>query len=61
MSTVALIDAELADAAQALRAAAWRAEQDAKAQANTTVSTPFIASAKRYAMLAEKLERARRP
>lgn len=59
MPTVTLTDAELADAAQALRAASWRAEQDAKVQGTATTSRPFAESALRYAALAEKLERVR--
>jgi len=43
----------------ALRAAAWRARQDAAAQANVSVGRPFLADAVRYEAQAEKVERAR--
>lgn len=46
--------------AQACRVAAYKAEQDAKAQTNPQVIEGFLASAKRYRELAQKHENAAR-
>jgi hypothetical protein len=54
-----LTDTDLADAAMAARAAAWRATEDAVTQANAVAETPFKATAERYEALAVKFERAR--
>lgn len=60
MSILELSDAELQNAAQACRIAARQAEGDAEKQASSSMRPHFIASAKRYQDLAEKLERTRK-
>lgn len=50
-----LTDEERHAAAMACRAAAYRADQDAKAQTNPTVRAGCEAEARRYQALAEKL------
>jgi len=57
--TLILAAEELRDAAQAVRAAAYRAQQDAAAQPNPRISATFAADAERYAALATKFELAR--
>jgi len=53
-----LSDAELAAAAMAARAAAWRAQQDADAAGPNSTKQIFSESAERYRALVEKFERA---
>jgi hypothetical protein len=55
-----LTDAELRDAAQAARAAAHRAQQDAAAQPNPRINATFEADAERYTALSDKFENLRR-
>jgi hypothetical protein len=59
MPTLELSNDELRDAAQAARAAAHRAQQDAAAQPNPRITATFQADAERYAQLAERFERVR--
>jgi hypothetical protein len=55
-----LTDAELATAATACRALAYQEGVRAKQMENPTLRGPLESNAKRYAILAEKLEAARR-
>jgi hypothetical protein len=56
-----LSDAELATAATACRAIAYQEGERAKKLENPTIRGPLEANAKRYAVLAQKLEAARKP
>ena len=53
-------DAELVTAATACRAMAYQEGERAKKMENPTMRGPLEANAKRFAVLAEKLEAARR-
>jgi hypothetical protein len=55
-----LTDAELVTAATACRAMAYQEGERAKKMENPTMRGPLEANAKRFAVLAEKLEAARR-
>jgi len=55
-----LSDAELATAAQACRAMAYREDENAKKLENPTTRGPIEAASRRYAALAEKFEAARK-
>jgi hypothetical protein len=55
-----LTDAEIATAATACRAMAYQEGQRAKQMDNPTLRPPLENNAKRYAILAEKLEAARK-
>src|SRR5215472_2807791 len=52
-----LTDAELATAATACRAMAYQEGKRAEAMENPTMRGPFEANARRYAALAEKMEK----
>jgi hypothetical protein len=58
--TLELSDAELATAATACRAMAYQEGERAKKMENPTMRGPIESAARRYAALAEKLERARK-
>lgn len=53
---IELSNVELADVAQAVRAAAYRAEQDAAKQSSPTIRATFEESAARFKALSEKFE-----
>jgi hypothetical protein len=55
-----LSDAELATAATACRAMAYQEGERAKKMENPTMRQPLESNARRYAILAEKLEAARK-
>jgi hypothetical protein len=55
-----LTDTELAAAATACRAAAYQERERAKKMENPTMRPPLENNAKRYAILAEKFEAARK-
>jgi hypothetical protein len=59
MPSVDLSRDELRDVCMALRAAAYRAQQDAAAQPKPRITATFAADAEHYAALSEKLEQAR--
>jgi hypothetical protein len=60
MPTLELSDAEVRDAAMALRAAAHRATQDAEAMSASSKDHGFADMAQRYTALAVRFEQARR-
>jgi hypothetical protein len=59
MALIELSDQELRDAAQAARAAAHRARQDAMAMSQSAKDHGFTDAMERYARLAQKFESAR--
>jgi predicted DNA-binding transcriptional regulator YafY len=59
MPQIELTGDELRDACMALRAAAHRATQDAKAMAQSSKDHGFADTARRYAALCEKFEATR--
>jgi hypothetical protein len=59
MSTLKFTDDELLDAAEAARAASMQADKEAEKQSSPRMKAMFDGSARRFAELAKKFERAR--
>lgn len=59
MNTLQFTDDELLDAAEAARLASQQADKDAEKQSSPRIRAMFDSSARRFAELARKFERAR--